>query len=212
MLTFVDESGDPGLKFDKGSSSKFAITAVHFKDPLEAERCSQAIDKLRIGLKLSPYKEFHFSNDNPKLKTTFLDCVVQFDFVYGAYVLDKTLLTDPSFKRKDYLYKYAVQMAFESMESLWDHTTIVFDRCGGREFNQELNNYIRTQSKKWSSEDGRVRIKETKSAEAHKNNLLQLADMACGAVYRSYSSKDDAWLYRNIIRKKEHHVQIWPLK
>ena len=210
MLTFVDESGDPGLKFDKGSSSKFVITAVHFRDPLEAERCSQAIDELRLGLKLSPHKEFHFANDKPTLKSEFLRRVVQFDFVYCAYVLDKRLLTDPNFKRKDHLYKHAVQMAFESMEALWVDTTIIFDRCGGREFTQELKNYIRKQFKERQQEDGRVRIKEIKSAESHKDNLLQLADMACGAVNRSYLSKDDAWSYRNIIRKKEHQVQIWP--
>ena len=144
------------------------------------------------------------------MRTAFLECAAQFDFVYASFVLDKPLLTDPSFRRKDYLYKYAVQMAFQSMEDLWHNTTIVFDRCGGREFTRELNNYIRKRSKEWSSEDGRARIKQVRSAEAHKNNLLQLADMASGAVFRSYSAKSDASSYRHIIRKKEHWVQIWP--
>ena len=106
MLTFVDESGDPGLKFEQGSSPMFAIAAVHFESSQEAERFNQAIDDLRKELKLSPHKEFHFSNDKPTLKIAFLQCAAQFDFVYGAFVLDKTLLTDPSFKQQNYLYKF----------------------------------------------------------------------------------------------------------
>ena len=190
----------------------FAIAAVHFESSQEAERFNQAIDDLRKELKLSPHKEFHFSNDKPTLKIAFLQCAAQFDFVYGAFVLDKTLLTDPSFKQQNYLYKFAVQKAFESLEGLWNNTTIVFDRCGGHEFTKVLKNHIRLLSREWSSGDGRVRIKDVKSAQAHKSNLLQLADMTCGAVFRSYSSKNDALEFRDIIRNKEHCVQIWPDK
>ncbi len=38
MLVFIDDSGDPGFKLDKGSSKFFVISLVIFNDNLEAEK------------------------------------------------------------------------------------------------------------------------------------------------------------------------------
>lgn len=38
MLIFIDDSGDPGFKLDKGSSKVFVIACVIFDDGLEAEK------------------------------------------------------------------------------------------------------------------------------------------------------------------------------
>jgi Protein of unknown function (DUF3800) len=43
---------------------------------------------------------------------------------------------------------------------------------------------------------------------SHSNNLIQLADMVCGAVGRSITSGDAA--YRNLVKAREKFVQIWP--
>ncbi len=39
MLVFIDESGDTGLKIDKGSSKYFVIALVIFEDHEEAIAC-----------------------------------------------------------------------------------------------------------------------------------------------------------------------------
>lgn len=44
MLVFIDESGDTGLKLDKGSSKYFVITLVTFEDNEEALLCDQRIE------------------------------------------------------------------------------------------------------------------------------------------------------------------------
>lgn len=38
MLKLVVESGDPGIKFQKGSSSHFVISLAKFDDTIEAEK------------------------------------------------------------------------------------------------------------------------------------------------------------------------------
>lgn len=38
MLVFIDDSGDPGFKLQKGSSLIFVIGCVIFDDELEAEK------------------------------------------------------------------------------------------------------------------------------------------------------------------------------
>ena len=51
MLVFIDDSGDPGFKFDRGSSRFFVIVLLIFNDELEAEKTAIAIKELRRSLK-----------------------------------------------------------------------------------------------------------------------------------------------------------------
>ena len=43
MLVFVDESGDPGLKLDQGSSKYFIVKIILFEEDEEAEDANQLI-------------------------------------------------------------------------------------------------------------------------------------------------------------------------
>ena len=47
MLIFIDESGDPGLKIDAGSSRYFVIALVGFENHEEASAVNDRISKLR---------------------------------------------------------------------------------------------------------------------------------------------------------------------
>ena len=64
MLVFIDDSGDPGFKVEKGSSKVFVIAMVIFKDNLEAERASLTIKELRRKLKMSDLSEFKFNKSS----------------------------------------------------------------------------------------------------------------------------------------------------
>jgi hypothetical protein len=86
--------------------------------------------------------------------------------------------------------------------------TIVIDGSGSREFRQQVQNYIK--GKVNDKNDVRACIKKVKINDSKKNNLLQLADMVCGAVARSFTSKKDDPPYRSLIRKREGYVQFWP--
>lgn len=48
------------------------------------------------------------------------------------------------------------------------------------------------------------------SQDSKNNNLLQFADMICGAVVRRYSGKKEANTYYNIIKHRENRTQHWP--
>lgn len=60
MLVFIDDSGDPGFKFDKGSSEYFVISMVIFDDELEAEKIAVAIKELRRKIGFPDDVEFRF--------------------------------------------------------------------------------------------------------------------------------------------------------
>lgn len=212
MLTFVDESGDagPGPAISRGSSLLFSVTAVHFHDKDEAQRCDQAISALRTVLRLSPRREFHFNQESHASRESFLRCVGQFDFIYTTAVLNKSLLSHATLHSKNAIYQEAVRCAFLSIQDQLDNAKVIFDQCGGREFSHTLHNYLTHQARSWST-DGRIRIRKVRSESSATNNLLQLADMISGAVFRSFSDdRSSPDRFRNLIRRREHRVDVWP--
>ena len=73
---FVDESGDPGLKIESGSSRYFVVAMVIFDDHEEADAADRRIGLLRRGMRIDPRFEFrfvmlshakHLPSDTPRL-------------------------------------------------------------------------------------------------------------------------------------------------
>jgi len=215
MLVFIDESGDSGLKFDSGSSRYFVVTGIIFPDRSVAEECDRHISEIRRQLNLSPNKEFHFSKDSDRICEHFLTEVDRFDFKYSAFILNKSELTAPGFEHKESVYKFTSRSVYKFTsrmvcsnlrEDLLE-ATVIFDQCGDKEFRSQLSRYLN----RHMNNDGVLRIKRTKMEKSHTNNLLQLADMVCGAVAKSLRSSAKKRAYcRSLIQKHELRVQIWP--
>ena len=90
-MVFIDESGDPGLKIEKGSSRYFVISLVVFEDKDEALACDQRIGLLRKELGWEPNSEFHFKKNSDKVKQVFLQAVAPYNFFYFRRQLAKYL-------------------------------------------------------------------------------------------------------------------------
>lgn len=208
MLVFVDESGDSGLKIGKGSSEFFVLTLVIFTENEDANVSDLAVDAIRNILNLSDRTEFKFNKLNDKGRRYFLSSVSNHEFTYYSVVINKAKLTGKGFSFKEPFYKYVCQMAFNNCREHLEDATIVIDGSGSREFRQQLQTYIK--GKINDRNDVRTCIKKVKIEDSKKNNLLQLADMICGAVARSFTSKKDDPPYRSLIKRREGHVQFWP--
>lgn len=111
------------------------------------------------------------------------------------------------FQYKDSFYKYAAGPVFEDAKAQLIDATVVLDECGSRDFRKQLSKYL-----KGRINDGeRVLIKKVKMEPSHSNNLLQLADMICGAVSRSFDmTKQNRMEFRRLIRHRELKLQVWP--
>ena len=208
MLVFVDESGDSGLKLGKGSSEFFVLTLVIFTENEAANTSDLAVDTIRTILNLSDRTEFKFNKLNDKGRRHFLSSVSNHEFTYYSVVINKAKLTGKGFSFKESFYKYVCQMAFNNCREYLQDATIIIDGSGSREFRQQLQTYIK--GKINDKNDVRACIKKVKIEDSKKNNLLQLADMICGAVARSYTSKKDEPPYRSLILRREGYVQFWP--
>jgi hypothetical protein len=60
--------------------------------------------------------------------------------------------------------------------------------------------------------DGKnVLIRKVSMEPSHSNNLLQLADMVSGAVFRSFKTeKKNRMEFRRLLNARELDVQVWP--
>jgi predicted kinase len=207
MLCFVDESGDTGLKVGLGSSPLFTVALVLFSDNDDATACDQRITLLRRELAIPANFEFHFSETPKKIKEAFFKSVVPYNFFYLAITINKAALYGEGFKFKNSFYKYTCNLVFENAKAHLENAIVVFDGSGSRQFKQQLQTYL----KKKINEGSSSRIKEVKVQDSTSNNLIQLADMVCGAVSQSMKhTKEGSCEYRNMILHREVFCQVWP--
>jgi hypothetical protein len=205
MLVFIDESGDRGLKFDRGSSLFFTCVAVVFADNFSADACDRTIDMLRRTLNKPAGFEFHFSHCSDAIRTAFLGAIINDTFRYAGFVVDKKRLYGDRFYRPEQFYEFAVRLVCEQVRPLLNNAKIIIDKSGNREFRLQLAKALKAHM---TDVEGNTGVKKIAMEGSHSNNLLQLADMVCGAVSRSYTASDHR--FRTIIKKREKFVQLWP--
>lgn len=205
MLIFIDESGDTGLKIEKGSSRYFVIVLISFEENDEAIACDQRIKLLKRELKLPEDFEFKFSKLRKDQRIKIFEAVLPYSFFYYGIVINKdpSKLHGDGFKIKESFYKCACGFVFENAKPYLKDAVVIIDGSGSREFKRQLATYLRRKV-------GTSIIKKVKIQRSHTNNLLQLADMVAGAIHRSFTNKNDKEIYRKMIKMKEIYVQIWP--
>jgi hypothetical protein len=188
-----------------GSSKLFVITAVIFQDMLEASACEREIESVRRRLSFTPGSEFHFAHCSDRVRKLFLQAVCVSRFKYYSFVICKERLWGERFRDGRKFYSFAAQIVCENAKPLFDNAKIIIDKCGDRNFKRQLERDL----KLCMNVTGREHlIKKVVMEESGRNNLLQLADMVCGAVARSCTMNDH--VYRNLVSKREGRVQFWP--
>ena len=208
MLVFIDESGDPGLKIESGSSRFFTIGLVLFEDREEATACDQRIELLKRELGWDTKSEFHFKKNSDRVRTAFLAAVSPYNFFYYGIVINKDpkKLFGDGFKNKDSFYKYACGLIFQNAKDKLRDAIVVVDKSGSLDFRNQLATYLRRKV----NADQRL-IRSVKMQRSEGNNLLQLADYVASVINRSISNeRKNADEFRRLIAPRELYVQIWP--
>jgi hypothetical protein len=205
MLVFIDESGDPGIK--SASSPYFVVTLVWFEENDAANDVDDRIHLLRQELNLPEHFEFHFSKIKADFRRAFLRAVAPYEFFYMSMVVNKRNLSGSGFGYPDSFYKWTVGIVFEDAKAYLDSATVVIDGSGNREFKRQFQTYLRRRS---ANSSGKNKISKIKIQNSASNNLIQLADMICGAIARYYTNKKDAPEYRQIVSHHEIKLQLWP--
>ena len=96
------------------------------------------------------------------------------------------------------LIKYASGLVFENAKPHLKDAIVVIDANGSQDFRNQLSQYLK---KRIKDDAGYHLVKKVKTARSDGNNLIQLADMVSGAVWRSFKQQDDS--YRQLISARE---------
>ena len=208
MFVFIDDSGDPGFKINKGSSRYFVIALVIFSDPLEIEKTSVAIKELRRSLRFPDETEFKFHKSSDAVKERFLKTINPFNFSIRCLVVDKLLIRSNELKNnKDSFYSYAIKLVLQHSDGEILNARIKIDGSGDREFRRSFMTYLR---KQLNSKNKKI-IKNCKLLDSKGNVIIQMADMIAGSIRRSYEEdKKNHDKYKVIISK--HIKDEWRFK
>jgi len=209
IRVFVDESGDTGFKFEKQSSRYFAVALVIFENEEKEAKASQRIHALRQELQ-SPNIEFHFAKNKDATRNAFFTAAQDMDFRAFVFVADKTRLSQSEFKDRDAFYKSICGTALERAKYLLRDANVVFDNSGGEKFKKESGSHLRRSVNKSNAKHIKNVGTGKSAGTSQASNLIQLADMVCGAVYRSLQEGDDAEAYRKMIENALEAVVLWP--
>jgi len=207
MLVFIDDSGDPGFKFNKGSTSHFVIAMVIFDDDLEVEKTAVAIKELKRDIGLSDADEFRFFKTCNDYKKLFFKKIKPFSFKIRALVVNKSVIYSTKLKTdKNSFYAYFIKEVIKKSHNTLLNARIRIDGSGDRIFRRNFFTYLR---RELNSTDRKL-MKNCKMLDSKGNVMIQMADMVAGCVNRTQSTKPDAKDYIKII--KGHVEDIWRFK
>lgn len=191
MLVFIDDSGDPGFKLDKGSSPVFVIALVVFDDDLEAEKTSLAIKEARRKLKVSDFYEFKFNKTNALFRNTFLKAVLIGKFRVRAIVVKKEVIFSARLRGyKEDFYNYIVMQVLKHTRGSIKKAKLKFDSRGEKALRDQLRVYL---SRELDNKN-KVIFSDLKFVDSRQNTLVQLADMVAGGIVWAHTGKDKSYL------------------
>jgi hypothetical protein len=203
MLVFIDDSGDPGFKIEKGSSKFFIISMIIFDDHLEAEKTAVRIKELKRELGFSDNIEFKFCNSRKEVREKFLTIISTSNFKIRSLVVNKEKIYSEELRNsKKKFYSYFIKVALEYSGQTIKNARIKIDGSGDRIFRKSFISYLKRELN-----DKKI-MSNCKLIDSKKNVLIQMVDMIAGATRRSYEKKE--MIYKNIIKK--HIENEWEFK
>ena len=202
VLVFIDESGDPGFKIQRGSTPVFTAALVAVQDMEQARLSQKAIAATATRLRIQP--EFKFSKCRPEVRDAFFAAVLPYDFCVRAIVVKKEKIYSPHLRsNKESFYAFFMKSMLKFDDGLMQKARIIIDGSGDREFKREINAYFRAHLGE--------RVREIKFSDSRSDPLVQMADMCVGAIARSYrDDRSDPGRWRNMLQPKIENV--WDFK
>jgi hypothetical protein len=202
MFVYLDESGDTGFKFERGSSRYFVITLLLVDDPIPMHA---AIDGLRRTLGFAPGNEIKFYQSSHDTRLAFLRMLRRQNFSARVLVIDKTLMTRPHLQKRETFYSYLVKLILErDIEAISDAMIVLDESAKGKQSKQRLTTYLR---KALNTDPTAPRVRGVRYHDSRSDYLIQAADMVAGAVYARYHKGNDA--YFREIRPKIADLWMW---
>lgn len=201
MIIAIDESGDAGKKFWRGSSQWFVVSAVVIASD-HRQAVYDAITTFRHVYRF--HDELHFAHNPPSIQNDFLAAMEQQPYQFVSYAMRKpaVLRTKPwIFRSRLALYNYALSRLFATLHGIAEQPVVYIDRNGGRWFSKAITRNLYKQYGMRHKGDRRG-IKVIHTVDSVEQPLIQLADYIAGATNHFVQRYSDADLYTQHVQSK----------
>jgi hypothetical protein len=182
---FIDESGDPGYKFEEGSSKYFVMGFAFFPKEDYKNSIDSIKSFIKSGSRKAP-KEIKFNKSSHEVRVMLLEKLVENNGKFGYIYVDKIKIFEYLRYHPNINYIYN-QMVFYLIENLIenvainDNVTLYIDqRSKNKEIKKNLSVYLERQINPILSPH-RLHARFEKS---HNSRGVQCADCICGSVRR----------------------------
>lgn len=202
MKIAIDESGDSGKKFWKGSSRWFIVTAVVVPDSMRCGPTCQAVDHYRRTRNSG--NEIHFARNSHERHVAFLSYIEKEEFIFASVCIDKRkiLMKKPYVLRnKMSLLRFSFSRLFEELHPYLDSPVVLIDTNGSKQFNRSLSRHLMRLFGPHHKGDTQA-IGKIRSVESSSEPLVQLADYVSGAVHHHVSDKHHSTTYQDYLAHK----------
>lgn len=197
MIIYIDDTGDPGFKLNKGSSDYFAIAAVCFANHSDEELMIKKLQELKTLLGWQKRREFKFRKANSELKATFFNYIKTTNFCAYVTIVNKQSITDRNLQQNASLfYNSIILQTLQSIPNL-TNLHVYIDGEGGCEYRRKVKTFFRKNLTQYS-------LVELKYFDSKNSELIQLADMIVGLTTSYHTNKREETSY-NLIKK---HIKI----
>ncbi|MCL2085604.1 DUF3800 domain-containing protein [Candidatus Saccharibacteria bacterium] len=180
QLIFIDDSGDPGFKFNRNSGKHFVVCCIIFNNSHNAEFAGAGIKVLKDKLGWKQEREFKFNRASPEQKKAFFENIKLYDFKVRAVIIDKTKIKEPLLKKSDSFYRFAIKEVLARHNDMRE-AKIYLDGSSGKNYRKQSASYLRKELNKTIR-----RMAEFRTVSSRSDTLIQLADMIAGAIRRKY--------------------------
>lgn len=208
MKIAIDESGDSGKKFWKGSSRWFIVTAVIVPDSLQCGPTCTAVDTYRK--EHNSGHEIHFARNSHERHVSFLSYIQKEEFIFASVCIDKKklLMRKPHILgNKMALLRFSFDKLFEELHPYLDKPVVLIDTNGSKQFNRSLSRHLMkrfgSKHKGDASSIGKIR-----SVDSSSEPLVQLADYVSGAVHHHVDGKHNSKTFQNYLEDKGKIVYV----
>lgn len=202
MKIAIDESGDNGRKFWRGSSRWFILTAVIVPDDMLCGPTCQAIHKYSVEYNWG--RELHFSHSSHQQHLEFFKYMEDKDYIFASLCIDKQRLIIKKpylFRRKMTLLQFAFDQLFVELKPWLDSPVVLIDTSGPIGFNKALSRHLIKQF--GSKHKGDIHsIQQARSVDSTAEPLVQLADYVAGAVHHHIDGQHDTKTFEQYLEDK----------
>jgi hypothetical protein len=174
---YLDETGDTGFKFERGSSHYYVVTLMIVADQIPMRN---AVDDLRTELRFTDGIEFKFSRSSNAIRQRFFSAIRRLDISAVSIAADKHDFMEYRALGHAALHSEIIKTLLLDCHELFENATLIIDESTkGRRHQRNLTTSLRTAL---NAQNAAPKLARIIYHQSHRDNLLQAVDMISGAV------------------------------